>query len=248
MASVEEVAPPAGTGLQVNDVVTAVKVKVPVGEPGFFGWLTGAGKEKEERLPVKDDQWGWAFLQVQALELKPEMTLEVQRNNTAVTVPLTAQPDPTWPLTERGLLLMSDTRLQKADGIGQAVWMGLDDTGSFILNIYATLRMLVFRPGQAKNLVGPLRIVSVAYQSAGLGFGELAWFLGLISINLAVINFLPIPFLDGGHMVFLIYEWVRGKPAPEAVQHWATLFGVAFLILLMAGVLIMDLLHLTGVL
>ena len=53
-----------------------------------------------------------------------------------------------------------------------------------------------------------------------MDFGEFVFFLGLISINLAVVNFLPIPVLDGGHMVFLIYEKIRGKPASEGVRIW----------------------------
>jgi regulator of sigma E protease len=66
------------------------------------------------------------------------------------------------------------------------------------------------------------------------------WFLALISANLAVINFLPIPFLDGGHMVFLIYEKLRGKPVPESVQAPLTYVGLLLLLLLMASVLVLD--------
>src|SRR5262249_44037536 len=65
---------------------------------------------------------------------------------------------------------------------------------------------------------GPVGIATIGYQVAGEGFFRFLFFLGLISVSLAVINFLPIPLLDGGHMAFLSYEWVRGKPAPEQVQ------------------------------
>jgi regulator of sigma E protease len=51
----------------------------------------------------------------------------------------------------------------------------------------------------------------------------------MISVNLAVINFLPIPLLDGGHMVFLVYEKLRGKPASEGVRIAATYVGLAFI-------------------
>ena len=66
-----------------------------------------------------------------------------------------------------------------------------------------------------KNLGGPLTIAAATYRFASMDFADFAFFLGLISINLAVVNFLPIPVLDGGHMVFLIYEGIRKKPASE---------------------------------
>ena len=65
-------------------------------------------------------------------------------------------------------------------------------------------------------------------------------FIGLININLAVVNFLPIPLLDGGHMVFLIYEKIRGKPAPERIQAMALYAGLVFILLLMAFVIFLD--------
>jgi regulator of sigma E protease len=64
--------------------------------------------------------------------------------------------------------------------------------------------------------------------------------MGLISINLAVVNFLPIPVLDGGHMMFLLYEWVRGKPAPASVQVALTYLGLAAVLGLMLFVIGLD--------
>jgi regulator of sigma E protease len=69
---------------------------------------------------------------------------------------------------------------------------------------------------------------------------EFLFFLGMISVNLAVINFMPIPVLDGGHMVFLIYEGIRKKPASEAVRIWATYVGLAMILCLMIFVLYLD--------
>jgi len=55
-----------------------------------------------------------------------------------------------------------------------------------------------------------------------------------------IVNFLPIPILDGGHMVFLVYEWIRRKPASEAVRIWATYIGLAMILCLMIFVLTID--------
>ena len=66
-------------------------------------------------------------------------------------------------------------------------------------------------------------------------------FLTLLSANLAVINFLPIPVLDGGHMVLLIYEGIRGKPADERVQEVLTWIGLIFILALTIFVFGLDL-------
>ena len=93
-----------------------------------------------------------------------------------------------------------------------------------------------------KNLGGPISIARFAYSIAGYDIWEFVFFLGLISINLAVINFLPIPFLDGGHMVFLLYEKIRGKPARESVLAIATYAGLLFLLIVIVLVSYRDIL------
>ena len=89
-------------------------------------------------------------------------------------------------------------------------------------------------------LSGPISIARFAYLFALIDSWEFVFFLGMISINLAVINFLPIPVLDGGHMVFLIYEKLRGKPASEGVRVGATYAGLAFILCLMVFVFYLD--------
>ncbi|HZT81812.1 MAG TPA: site-2 protease family protein, partial [Gemmataceae bacterium] len=78
------------------------------------------------------------------------------------------------------------------------------------------------------------------YNLAGEDWPMFFLFLGMISINLAVINFLPIPVLDGGHMVFLVYEKLRGRPASEHVRLAATYLGLLFILSLMAFVIYLD--------
>jgi regulator of sigma E protease len=90
------------------------------------------------------------------------------------------------------------------------------------------------------GVVGPLGIADFAFQIAGEDFYKFLLFLGVICVNLAVINFLPIPVLDGGHMAFLVYEWIRGKPAPEAVRVAATYIGLAVIASLMIFVIYLD--------
>ncbi len=76
-------------------------------------------------------------------------------------------------------------------------------------------------------------IAAVANSEANEGIPNLLLFLTLLSANLAILNFLPIPALDGGHIVFLIAEAVTGKPVDERVQGTLTMIGVACLLALM---------------
>ena len=94
--------------------------------------------------------------------------------------------------------------------------------------------------GARSSLEKSLTIGSVSYKIAGENMWQFILFIGMISVNLAVINFLPIPVLDGGHMVFLIYEKIRGKPAPESVMLIALYIGLAAILLLMCFVLYLD--------
>ena len=69
-----------------------------------------------------------------------------------------------------------------------------------------------------KNLAGPLSIAEGAGVSASNGFVYFLSFLALLSVNLGIINLLPLPVLDGGHLMFYCIEWFKGKPVSERVQ------------------------------
>lgn len=84
-----------------------------------------------------------------------------------------------------------------------------------------------------QSLAGPLTIAKGAGQSASRGLVDYLMFLALISINLGIINLLPVPVLDGGHLVFLIVEKVTGKPVSEKVLEYGTRMGLLVLLLLM---------------
>ena len=96
--------------------------------------------------------------------------------------------------------------------------------------------------GPARRLLGgPIEIAKQAGKSAEEGLGRLLLFLTMLSANLAVINFLPVPVLDGGHMVFLLYELVRGKPPSEKVVEGLSYLGLLLLLSLMLFVFGLDL-------
>ena len=96
-------------------------------------------------------------------------------------------------------------------------------------------------------LAGPGRIFQFAWLSASQGISKFLIFLTLISANLAVINFLPIPVLDGGHFVFLLYEGVRRKPADERIQLALSYLGLLLILTLMLWVIGLDILWWLGI-
>ncbi len=157
-----------------------------------------------------------------------------------VEVTLTAEEDKTWPVTDRGLLFVMDEQIIKASNLGQALVMGLDKSWFFIDMLFGNLRGLVTGRLSSENFGGPITIARFAYFSAADSIYKFLIFLGIIGVNLAVVNFLPIPVLDGGHMVFLIYEKLRGKPAPERVRVAASLVGLTLILGLMGFVLYLD--------
>jgi len=192
-------------------------------------------------VSLESEQWALIFQTLQLPAIK-EVALKVERGGSVQEITLQLREAKDWPRASdtRGMLLASDLRRQHADGIGEAIGLGLKDTKNSILQVYQNLQGMISGRISVENLGGPVTIARVAYYIAGVDFWEFVFFLGLISVNLAVINFLPIPVLDGGHMVFLIYEKIRGKPASEGVRVGATYAGLLLLASLMIFVLFLD--------
>lgn len=145
-----------------------------------------------------------------------------------------------WPSHDLGFHFKSDTRLHKAEGILDALGLGIHRTKRMIVMIYQTLYATLFRQISVKTISGPLTIANVSYKIAGEDIWAFLIFIGLINVNLAVVNFLPIPVLDGGHMVFLIYEKIFGVPPPNRVVVIASIIGLVMIISLMLFSVSMD--------
>jgi regulator of sigma E protease len=144
-------------------------------------------------------------------------------------------------IVDRGLVFRPVYRLVKARSIGAALTQGLSKTGEDLSMVYRFLQKITSNQISPRLLGGPIEIAKQAGKSAEEGLGRLLLFLTMLSANLAVINFLPIPVLDGGHMVFLMYELVRGKPPSENVVAALSYIGLVLLLSLMLFVFGLDL-------
>ena len=171
---------------------------------------------------------------------KLEFKVERGKDN-VVEVAVTPTADKTWPLDDRGWMLLPSQERQRADTVVDAIKMGLRDTHRYMMQVFLTLRGIIAGRISPDIIGGPVLIARLAYIIALMtDFGEFVFFLGLISVNLAVVNFMPMPVLDGGHMVFLCYEKLRGRPASETVRVVATYAGLAMILCMFLFVMYND--------
>ena len=144
-------------------------------------------------------------------------------------------------MIDRGLVFEPVYRMVKAGSIAGAVRRVVRKAGEDLSLVYSFLGKLTSNAISPRLLGGPIEIAKQAGKSAEEGFGRLLLFLTMLSANLAVVNFLPIPVLDGGHMVFLLYELVRGKPPSDNVVAGLSYLGLALILTLMMFVFGIDL-------
>ena len=116
----------------------------------------------------------------------------------------------------------------------RAVWKGVKETviltGAIIVALVGLVKDLIMGQSVAAEVGGPVRIAALTGQFANLGFAYLLQFTALLSINLAIINFLPIPALDGGRVLFLIIEKIKGSPVKKEVE--ALIHNLSFILLI----------------
>ncbi|MET0610229.1 MAG: sigma E protease regulator RseP [Pseudomonas caspiana] len=122
-----------------------------------------------------------------------------------------------------------------------AVAEGASRTWTMSVLTLDSLRKMLFGELSVKNLSGPITIAKVAGASAQSGIGDFLNFLAYLSISLGVLNLLPIPVLDGGHLLFYLIEWARGRPLSERVQGWGVQIGISLVVGVMLLALVNDL-------
>ena len=205
--------------------------------------------DKNRELPIELDEekgekysnnWGFAFWLMQQF---PQRTVKLTLTEGTVTrdVFLTPQLDPTWPLpVVQGLRMHPDEIRQIAKTPGEVWFMATNYTRNSAISIYLTLRGLCTGQVALGNLSGPLGIANAAVQIVKHSVPQFLMFLAFLSVNLAVLNFLPIPVLDGGHMVFLLWEAITRRRPSEKIVIGASYIGMAFLLSLMVFVIYLD--------
>lgn len=129
-------------------------------------------------------------------------------------------------------------------GPGEAMVLGFQQSVGVVKMMVTGIGQIFTGERSVKELGGPIKIAKYSGEQFSLGWPEFVYFVALISINLAFINLLPIPGLDGGHLAFYAAEAVRRKPLDIRSQEWAFRTGLAFVLALMLFVTINDIVSL----
>ncbi|HHF6275664.1 TPA: RIP metalloprotease RseP [Haemophilus influenzae] len=140
--------------------------------------------------------------------------------------------------------LEDEYRTELKYGILESLQKGIEKTGQLSLLTLKILGKLLTGDLSLNNLSGPISIAKGAGASANIGLVYFLSFMALISVNLGIMNLFPLPVLDGGHLVFLTMEAVKGKPVSERVQSICYRIGAALLLSLTVFALFNDFLRL----
>lgn len=223
LAYIEESGPAARAGLLVNDEI----VKIDGTPMANWGQIVG-------------------YIETRA---KQTVSIDVLRNgaNRNISVLLGARSDD----TSKGYLGVVTSReawpeeyvvTTQLGPIGAFV-SGVDDTWRLMTTTLKMLGKLLTGDLSVKSLSGPISIAQGAGAHASYGLVAFLGFLALISVNLGIINLLPLPILDGGHLLYFTIEWITGKPVSEAVQEVGFKIGGALLFMVMATAIFNDILR-----
>ena len=187
----------------------------------------------------------WASV-LDEMQRLPLASLKIQLAGSDDELSVTPTPVEGWFYPQRGLQFLTLTRRLPPQSIPSALQLAWGDTVENASQFYYIIRGLAQRTLSKDSVGGPVKIAKMAYDNARIGAEAYLPFLASLSINLAVVNFLPIPPLDGGQLLFLICEKVRGRPVPEKYAGPVMLAGLLFILLLFVVVNLNDLLSVLG--
>ena len=140
-----------------------------------------------------------------------------------------------WPVMER-----------RQYGALSAITHGIGDFKETLTSIVISLRGIATRDVSPRNLGGIVTIARLSYRAAELGIGKLLYMTAVLSASIAFLNILPVPVLDGGHLLFLAIEKLRGRRISERAMTIAQTVGFVLLILLVVYVTRNDLVNWLG--
>ncbi|MBP9691807.1 MAG: RIP metalloprotease RseP [Alphaproteobacteria bacterium] len=124
-----------------------------------------------------------------------------------------------------------------------AWWYATEEAISLSWQTLKAFGQIIIGAKSTDGLGGPLRIAQMSGEIAQSGMVALIWFMALLSVNLGLINLLPVPMLDGGHLLFYILEILKGKPISEKAQEWGFRIGFGLIVGLMLLSTWNDLIH-----
>ncbi|WP_119968746.1 sigma E protease regulator RseP [Shewanella japonica] len=188
------------------------------------------------------------FVDVIQTSANKDVNLTIARNNEQLTIIVTPQAQTNANGETIGIVGVSPTqidwpesmRFQLEYGIVDSFAAAADKTWQLVVVSFKMIGKLFTGDVSVKNLSGPISIAQGAGTSADYGLVYFLGFIALISVNLGIINLMPLPVLDGGHLLYYFIEVITGKPVPEKVQDIGFRFGAVMLLLLMSIAIFND--------
>ncbi len=227
-------------------IVPAIPAIIGQIEPGSAA--ERAGLEPWDRIAQLDGVVvaDWSAMQDVISKLASgEVTLIIERRGQKLEV--LARPELRQTESgERRILGISPPVNEVEHGVVGAIPVAVSQTADTVGDTLALLKKMIFGQVSMANLSGPLTIAQVAGDSARVGWHYFLGILALLSVSLGVLNLLPIPILDGGHVVYASVEWATGKPVSERVQIVGFQFGMFLVGGLMALALFNDFARIFG--
>jgi regulator of sigma E protease len=174
------------------------------------------------------------------------LQLEIERDRQHLLIPVRTvgqmRPDAFGNKPRTGLLGVKSGTLEVTKvPLAQLPQKAVKQTVGALKMIVVTMKQLILGERSVHELGGPLKVAQISGQQASLGWMALLNLMAFISINLGFINLLPVPMLDGGHLLFYVIEGVRRRPLKAKSQEWAFRAGLAALLMLMLMVTFNDL-------
>ncbi len=216
-------------GLRVGDRILAID------DQAIESWqelVEQVRRRPEERLLVRIERPGAGL---QTLELTPRATEHDGQRIGRIGAGIKERPD-----------LMEAYRVHLAYGPIEALGLALTKTYETSALLLRALGQMLIGEGSLKHLSGPIGIAETAGRTAAYGLDAFIKFLAVISISLGVLNLLPIPLLDGGHLLFNLIEWIKGSPLSEEAMLRGQRIGILLLAALMTLAFYVDLSRLLG--
>jgi regulator of sigma E protease len=232
-----------------EDVMAALGMEVWIGMPLIDKAVEGgagarAGLQAGDVVLGADGKsFATAADFVQAVRAAPGrvMQLQVRRGNQVLTLPLTPATDAKGQGLASVQLAPAIERVTVQAGPLEAFAKGAQRTWEMTALTFKMIGKIVTGQASLKNITGPIAIADYAGQTARLGLATFLGFIAVVSVSLGVMNLLPIPVLDGGHLLYYSLEVLTGRPLPERVHAFAQRAGVALLFMLMALAIFNDL-------
>jgi regulator of sigma E protease len=218
VAEVMPASPAEKAGLKIGDIILSINNQKFLQEDALQNYVDeNSGQELAYQIKSAGED--------KVIKITPEKRVETGRGGVGIAIVSTGIIKYPWHI---------------------AIWEGIKTSvllvWAIIVAFYGLIKNIILGHGVGADVAGPVGIATMTGQAARMGWIYVLQFTALLSVNLAVINFLPLPALDGGRVLFIIFEKIKGRPVRREIEATMHYIGFALLLLLVAIITFRDVL------